>query len=489
MDATTESCVGNGSSKLGREEIQDAIAKAAELRALHAALVQSGGSPASLRFSTASSPHPLPHFSAQDYPVFTPSYDEEGPLPGYKHIQLENNVNYAETCDEYSVGGGKGTGSGNNLVRGPPILSELQNFRTNMLGAIKILIDTPPSAPNLVSTVVEKHTEAHGQASKEESNVDSQVGDEVDIGPETINRDDGRSNVVETNEGPLAANVAHVDKPDSTFHEFYTSVGWVISKYDVPKSVDKVVDANESPNSFAEKSVVHGAAELRKIGKNPCNVVVPPSDSSAQPQQPKNKGLIFSWLRKKIMNEFSPLRTTSESEDIGLASIEALKKEVMAANEDRDAALMEVAEMKASIGEIRGKLEYLEKYCGELKQALRLAIQPSKEDSPVKQINKSLPRIVEGGNSMPVSEEVMLEGFLQVVSEARQLVKQFCETLISHTTTVETNNDNDSLTDNLNLLLQPYRMTLHSKYSKVVLYHLEGIINQTLYEDYENCSF
>ncbi|VFQ77034.1 unnamed protein product [Cuscuta campestris] len=113
-----------------------------------------------------------------------------------------------------------------------------------MLGAIKILIDTPPSAPNLVSTVVEKHTEAHGQASKEESNIDSQVGDEVDIGPETINRDDGRSNVVETNEGPLAANVAHVDKPDSTFHEFYTSVGWVISKYDVPKSVDKVVDAD-----------------------------------------------------------------------------------------------------------------------------------------------------------------------------------------------------------------------------------------------------
>ncbi|RAL45848.1 hypothetical protein DM860_006002 [Cuscuta australis] len=96
----------------------------------------------------------------------------------------------------------------------------------------------------------------------------------------------------------------------------------------------------------------------------------------------------------------------------------------MAANEDRDAALMEVAETKSSIGEIRGKLEYLERYCGELKQALRVAIQSSKEDSPVKLINKSLPRIVEGGNSMPA-----------------------------------------------------------------VLYHLEGIINQTLYEDFENCSF
>ncbi|VFQ75241.1 unnamed protein product [Cuscuta campestris] len=386
---TTDSCVGNGSSKLGREEIQDAIAKAAELRALHAALVLGGGSPASLRFSTASSPHHLPHFSAQDYPVFTPSYDEEGPLPGYKHLQLENNLNYAETCDEYSVGGGKGTESGNVSVK-----SDYYYY---------------------------------------------------------------------------------YQKPKSSLRNAFAATS-----------------ANtESPNSFADQqSVVHGAAEFSKIGKNPCNVVVPLSDSSAQPQQPKNKGLIFSWLRKKIKNEFSPLRTASESEDIGSTSIEALKKEVMAANEDRDAALMEVAETKSSIGEIRGKLEYLERYCGELKQALRLAIQSSsKEDSPVKLINKSLPRIVEGGNSMPVSEEVMLEGFLQVVSEARQSVKQFCETLISHTTTVETNNDNASLTDNLNLLLQPYRLTLHSKYSKAVLYHLEGIINQTLYEDFENCSF
>ncbi|VFQ79435.1 unnamed protein product [Cuscuta campestris] len=359
------SCVGNGSSKLRREEIQDAIAKAAELRALHAALVQGDGSPASLRFSTASSPHHIPHFSTQDYPIFTHSYDEEGPLPGYKHLQLENNVNYAETCDEYSVGGGKGAESGNISVK-------------------------------------------------------------------------------------------------SDYYYYYQKPKSSLRNAFVATSVN-----TESPNSFADQSVVHGVAEFSKIGKNPCNVVVPPSDSSAQPQQPKNKGLIFSWLRKKIKNEFSPLRATSESGDIGSASIEALKKEVMAANEDRDAALMEVAETKSSIEEIRGKLEYLERYCGELKQALRVAIQSSKEDSPVKLINKSLPRIVEGGNSMQVSEEVMLEGFLQVVSEARQSVKQFCETLISHTTTVETNNDNDSLTDNLNLLLQPYRLTLHSKYSRI----------------------
>lgn len=63
-----------GSSEFRRQEIQAAIAKAVELRALHAALVQ-GNSPGNLRFSSASPVshhvHP-PQLSAQDYPVFTP---------------------------------------------------------------------------------------------------------------------------------------------------------------------------------------------------------------------------------------------------------------------------------------------------------------------------------------------------------------------------------------------------------------------------------
>lgn len=51
-------------------EIQAAIAKAAELRALHAALVQ-GSSPGKLKPQTCPSPSGSRH-SAQDYPVFTP---------------------------------------------------------------------------------------------------------------------------------------------------------------------------------------------------------------------------------------------------------------------------------------------------------------------------------------------------------------------------------------------------------------------------------
>lgn len=65
----------NNGVEVSRQEIQAAIAKAVELRALHAALTQ-GNYPPNLRYpsSSSSSPvsRPFPLFSAQDYPVFTP---------------------------------------------------------------------------------------------------------------------------------------------------------------------------------------------------------------------------------------------------------------------------------------------------------------------------------------------------------------------------------------------------------------------------------
>ncbi|VFQ69554.1 unnamed protein product [Cuscuta campestris] len=135
-----------------------------------------------------------------------------------------------------------------DLVRGTPILPslipwELQHFRTDMLGAIKVLIDSPPSLPNPVSIVIEQNAEAQDHTSKEKSSVDSQVGDEVDIGPKAINKNNGRSNAVEKNESPLA-DVANVDKPEPAFQDFYTSAVVVIAEYDIPKSVDKVTDAD-----------------------------------------------------------------------------------------------------------------------------------------------------------------------------------------------------------------------------------------------------
>jgi len=71
----------NGSSnntELNRQEIQTAIAKAVELRALHAALTQGNSPSPSSGPHNARFPSPSPvsrsvsQFSAQDYPVFTP---------------------------------------------------------------------------------------------------------------------------------------------------------------------------------------------------------------------------------------------------------------------------------------------------------------------------------------------------------------------------------------------------------------------------------
>lgn len=226
------------------------------------------------------------------------------------------------------------------------------------------------------------------------------------------------------------------------------------------------------------------------------NTVVPLTDSHSSVQsQPKSRSVIswlFPRLRKKHRNESSPNRTESEEvsqvyRDLGIMSIETLKKELIQANENRDAALMEVSEMKSSVGELKQKLDYLETYCEELKRALRQATHAKSCQTPEKLGNFPKRGKSNDGNAenlMPVSEEVMVEGFLQIVSEARLSVKQFCKILVAQIEVTD-----NTLVDNLNMLLQPFKLSLSSKYSKAVLYHLEAIINQSLYQDFENCVF
>lgn len=260
----------------------------------------------------------------------------------------------------------------------------------------------------------------------------------------------------------------------------------------------------DSPGNDFSSSRRNSLAEFRYLSSscNKCNpaviskdsnIVVPLTDShySLQPQ-PKARGLIFSRLlpfsrlKKKNKNVNSPSRMDTEErvsqgfKDLGILSIEVLKKELMEANESRDAALMDVTEMKSSMGKLEQKLEHLETYCVELKQALRQVIQTKENDSQVPELHGNLNSI----NDMPVSEEVMVEGFLQVISEGRLSVKQYCKTLIT-----QIDETDGTLMDNLNSLLQPYKLSLNSKYTKAVLYHLEAIINQTLYQDFENTVF
>ena len=82
---------------------------------------------------------------------------------------------------------------------------------------------------------------------------------------------------------------------------------------------------------------------------------------------------------------------------------------------------------------------------------------------------------------MPVSHEVMVEGFLQIVSEARLSVKQFCRILINLIKETDTN-----LVEKLSSQL---KTTSNCKHSKGMLYHLEALVNLSLYQDFENCMF
>ncbi|KAJ0987071.1 hypothetical protein J5N97_005427 [Dioscorea zingiberensis] len=210
----------------------------------------------------------------------------------------------------------------------------------------------------------------------------------------------------------------------------------------------------------------------------------------------KNRGPVFSWFfrqgRRKLKSEMSP--NAMESEDMshllknwGMLSVESLKKELFEANENRDAALAQVSEMKSTLIELRQKLVGLETYCEELKKALKHAVQ-AKGTQILDRPNLSKRSKSSNGsrdNSMPVSHEVMVEGFLQIVSEARLSVKQFCKTLINQIAETDT-----SLVEKLSSLVQTHlKTTSNSKHSKAMLYHLEALVNQSMYEDFENCVF
>lgn len=413
----------NTNQDVSRKELQAAISKAVDLRALHAALMQ-GNSPANLRFPSSSPvSRSVPHFSAQDYPVFTPSYEDER-LPGHHQI-LTKARTLSESWDEFGLEGGSGYET---------VLSDYKKDNSSSRKGI----------PSDISNVC---------PAEDKKSVTSS-----------------------------SANNITVYQPETESYKF--------------SRMNSLADF-KSISSFNRCKPATITTESEKVTKNSkhSNIVVPLTDSHSSLQsQPKNRR-VMSWLfpklRKKQKNDNLSNQTESEEvsqtfKDLGILSIESLKRKLMEANEHRDAALTEVAEMKSSLGDLRYKLEYLESYCEELKKALRHATQA--KDSQVVEKLGNLPnrgKSIDGNgeNLMPVSEEVMVEGFLQMVSEARLSVKQFCKTL------GQIEETDSTLMDSLNLLLQPYKLSLKSKYSKAVLYHLEAIINQSLYQDFENCVF
>ncbi|KAL3519208.1 hypothetical protein ACH5RR_021797 [Cinchona calisaya] len=438
--STIEDMKNNEGGLINRHEIQAAIAKAVELRALHAALMQGNSSSpaaATLKFPSASplSQYAPPHLSAQDYPVFTPSYEEE-PLPGYQQLRFESR-SYAESWDEYGLGG-----DGDD--------SNLSNYTKANASSVK---GFPCDLVNM----------------------------ETHICP----ADDQRSI---TGSSTNNNNITLLKTSPGT--DFCKSRRNSLGEFKlVSSSCNKC-----RPAIISNETELAASKSLRNS-----NLVVPLTDShSSVHSQPKNRGLNFSRLfprlKKKNKNGNSPNQTESEEvsqifKDLGVVPMETLRKELLEANERRDMALSEVAEMKFSMGDLKQKLEHLETYCEELKMALRQAAQTKSSHQVVIDKLGNLPKLGKsidgnGENLMPVSEEAMVEGFLQMVSEARLSVKQFCKILLGQIDEADNN-----LRDNLNFLLLPYKLSLNSKFSKAILYHVEAIINQSIYQDFENCVF
>ncbi|XP_050221917.1 IRK-interacting protein [Mercurialis annua] len=417
--------------EVSRQEIQSAIAKAVELRALHAALMH-GNSPSHLKYPSSSSPvsRPVSLFSAQDYPVFTPSYDDEV-SPG--NHQVPKSRTLSENWDEYGIEAGSG-------------------YETVLSDYKKESSLSRKSVPSVLA-----NSESHICPTEDHISVTSS-----------------------------SANNITVLQTSSPGTEFYKSCRrHSLTDFKSASTCNKCKPATITSES---ESVV------TKNSKN-SNIVVPWTDSHSSVQsQPRNRGGMMSWLFPKLKkkhnskNEHSPNSNRAESEDVsqvfkdlGILSIESLKKELTEANESRNAALIEASEMKSSLGDLRQKLEYLESYCEELKKALRQAKGSQNLGNFPKRGKQN-----DGNeeNLMPVSEEVMVEGFLQIVSEARLSVKQFSKFLVGQIEETDA-----TLIENLNLLLQPYKLSLNSRYSKTVLYHLEAIINQSLFQDFENSVF
>ncbi|WOL12054.1 IRK-interacting protein [Canna indica] len=422
MDSPTDADAGTQAHGLQREDIQAAIAKAAELRALHAALLQggTGGSSAVARLSTGAFPpvsrgvnhHPsIP----EDYPVFTPSYEEEY-LPCCHYFNPENR-SLSQTTSRTSMEG-EGKEDTQAVV-----------FDNTSLSNFSISNNEPKNFPST------------GQLC---------------------------SNHASLLQAALEPKILKSSSRTGT-REHQTVMAYDTINMEVNldrKCLKKVKSTGASMNP--DKSVkVHT----------------------------KHRGATLSWLFPKSKKRLNPKMSpkTMESDNMsqllnewGVLSLDSLKKELAEANKCKDDALAEVSEMKSSLRDLQQKLINLETYCEELKKVLKKSVNvKSCQDLDKSKLSK---RMKANGSSkdysMPVSQEVMVEGFLQIVSEARLSVREFCKTLIH---LIE--EANDDLAEKLSLLLQPHQTALTDKYSKGVIYHLEALINQSLYQDFENCVF
>ncbi|XP_039821075.1 IRK-interacting protein-like isoform X2 [Panicum virgatum] len=411
-----------------RQDVQAAIAKAVELRQLHAALLQRGApnaragaaagrSPAVIRLPPVASPA-RSRTVDEEYPVFTPAYDDKECVAAaaLNHICQDNrsrSENWAGValdhggCDDAALSdydsGLNAFSSSNSEVLFPSSNDPCLRSRGAAYKIHPAFMHSAPSADRVLLSA--------GRAS------------ELKLPPATCN------NAIRPATISSSSRV-----PPPSAHSRAKSRAPQILSWLFPKS--------------------------RKKAKPPEMMTMPPTAI--------DRGNV-----SQLLTEW------------GALSLESLKKELAEAHAHRDAALREAAEVRSSLGELAAKLVSVEAYCAELKKALRQATSSpsvSRRSTRSAEASRELP--------MPVSHDVMVEGFLQIASEARLSVKQLCKALIQQVS----DDAGDGLSDRLNLLLRPYQLALAGggagrQCSKTVLHHLEAVMNQAMYQDFENPAF
>lgn len=164
-------------------------------------------------------------------------------------------------------------------------------------------------------------------------------------------------------------------------------------------------------------------------------------------------------------------------------TIEGLNQKLIQASIRRDSALMEVRQLRTSMGEMQKQMKKLELYCQDLKYALNRT-----EDGIAISQGSSLNEhgfAMKIHNHKAITYEAMVEPFLQAVAESRVAVRRLCKTIAI---LMQEQCDGKGI-EKLSSLLQPYEVDVSQRISRVVMYYLEALLNQAFYEDFESCNF
>lgn len=151
-------------------------------------------------------------------------------------------------------------------------------------------------------------------------------------------------------------------------------------------------------------------------------------------------------------------------------TIEGLNQKLIQASIRRDSALMEVRQLRSSMGDMQKQMKKLELYYQDMKYALNRT-----EDGIAISQGSSLNEhefTMKIHNHKAITYEAMVEPFLQVVAESRVAVRQLCKTIAI---LMQEQCDGKGI-EKLRSILQPYEVDVSQRISRVFMYHLEALL-------------